>query len=262
MEDSRKRLLERFRQAGDVVPLGAPKRPKGPVLSIHGRKYVLSDWWAHGASVEDMANPDAGGARLIDTGGNRYRYLWVFDTERKVIAMWRHSDGDEKYNSRESSSMQEIYTLEKKGQLNRVTHDEYLQVEREMQRRADEALKSLKQWAQENQSDLEKQAGEILDAWFKRNVQPSLERRITDLDRGVKPLGYKYRPESPRSDRTQAVHFLLGKALDGFTQDQAYRVVEKVVGYDPYDPPEGVDPQSVQWAYGDFIERVYEQFGG
>jgi hypothetical protein len=258
MTDVSKRLADRFRQAGDVVPFGGkPKKPTGPTQTINGQKFVLSDWWSMMDHVQETGE---GGAKLIDTGGNRFRYLWVFDTERRIVAMWRHSDGDDKYHASENSSMHEIITLDKRGQLNRVDHATFLRIEKEMKRRADDTLKALKQWAAENQSDLEKTAAKILDDWFKKNVEPSLERRIRDLDSGVKPLGFKYRPESPRSERLQAIHFLLGKALEGFTQDEAYKVVGKVVGYDPYDPPEGADPQAVQWAFHDFTERLYDSY--
>lgn len=261
--DCRKRLAERFRQAGPVVPFS--QKPHGPVETIHGRKYVLSDWWPMGIGMEGMASPEgeAGGAKLIDLGGNRFRYLWVFDTDRKVLTMWRYRDGDEKYSSRESSAMHDIFTLEKKKQLNRVTHEEFQQVEREMSKRADDTLKSLKQWAQENQSDLEKQAAEILREWFNRNIRPSVERKFDELDKGVLPFGFKVNPAllQHRSEKRQARQWLLTKALEGFDQATAYKIVSKAVGYDAYDPPNGGDAQAVQWAWADFIDKVYEELG-
>ncbi len=258
-----KRLAERFRQAGPVVPLGAPK-PHGPTEVIHGRRYVLSDWWS-ALGVGDLASPEGegGGAKLIDTGGNRFRYLWIYDTDRKILAMWRHSDGDEKYHSHETSSMHEIFTLEKRKQLNRVTHAEFQQVEHEMSSRADDHLKALKQWSQEHQSDLEKQAITILDEWFEKNIRPSFERKLSELDKGVIPFGFKVNPDilQHRSEKRQVRQWLLTKALEGFDQAAAYKIVSKAVGYDAYDPPDGGDSQAVQWAWGDFIERVYQQLG-
>jgi hypothetical protein len=261
--DLRKRLADRFRQAGPVVPFG--QKPHGPTETIHGRRYVLSDWWSMGSAIEEMASPngEAGGAKLIDTGGDRFRYLWVYDTDRKILAMWRYRDGNEKYNARESSSMQEIFALEKRKQLNRVTHEEFVQVEREMLRRADETMKSIQQWSKEHQSDLEKRAEEILDTWFKRNILPSLERKFSELDRGVIPFGFKVQPHllEHRSEKRQARQWLLNKALEGFDQAAAYGIVSKAVGFDAYDPPDGSDPQAVQWAWSDFIQRVFEQLG-
>lgn len=261
--DSSKRLADRFRQAGPVVPLNV--KPHGPVETIHGRRYQLSDWWSMSDGIADLASPEgeAGGAKLIDVGGNRFRYLWVFDTDRRALTMWRHSDGDEKYSARESSSMQEIHTLEKKKQLNRVTHEEFQQVEREMQRRADDHYKALKQWAKENESDLEKEAAVILRTWFDRNIRPSLERKFSELDKGVIPFGFKLNPAllQHRSEKRQARQWLLTKALEGFDQAAAYGVVSKAVGYDAYDPPNGGDAQAVQWAWSDFIEHVYEELG-
>jgi hypothetical protein len=267
--DLRKRLAERFRQAGPVVPFSPKKpsnlKPHGPVETIHGRKYVLSDFWPMGAEIADMASPEgeAGGAKLIDTGGNRFRYLWVFDTDRKILTMWRHSDGDEKYSSHENSAMRDIFALEKKRQLNRVTHEEFQQVDREMKKRSDATLKSLKQWAKENESDLEKEASQILRAWFDRNIRPSLERRFSELDKGVVPFGFKVNPNilQYRSEKRQARQWLLTKALEGFDQAAAYTIVSKAVGYDAYDPPNGGDAQAVQWAWADFIENVVEELG-
>jgi len=263
MDDLRERLLQRFKQAGPVVPFErkAP-HPKVPTLLINGRKYALSDYWPMSTEIEEMANPEGGGAKLITGPGNRFRYLWLYDTERQILAMWRGSDGNEKRHDRVRDSAHDIYTLEKKGQLNRVTHEEFVLVEREMTHRADETYKSLKQWAAENQSDLEKQAGEILDIWFNRNVKPTLDRRLADLTKGVKPLGFKVNPtilEHRDADR-QARQWLVTKALEGFHQAEAYDVVSKAVGYDAYNPPGDADPQAVQWAYNAFIERTLEKY--
>lgn len=112
MDDLRDRILQRFKQAGPVVPF--PHHPKVPTLLLHGRKYSLSDYWPMSSDLEEMANPEGGGAKLITGPGNRFRYLWLYDTERQILAMWRASDGNEKRHDRIRENAHDIYTLEKK----------------------------------------------------------------------------------------------------------------------------------------------------
>lgn len=259
--DLRDRLLQRFKQAGPVVPF--PSKHKVPTQVIHGRRYVLSDYWPMGAGVsEDMAPEGGGGARLITGPGNRWRYLWLYDTERQILAMWRHSDGNEKFHDKVREHAHNVYTLEKKGQLNRVTREEFVTVEREMRKREDDTIKALQKSVAESATDWDRKVNEILDTWFSRNVEPSLNRRLAELDKGVTPLGFKVNPallEHGKNAEQQARQWLVTKSLEGFDQSAAYDVVSKVVGFDAYNPPEG-DPQAVQWAWGDFLERVFEKY--
>lgn len=251
-----KDLVRRFKAAGGNVRTLPVRRL--PSLLIHGRKYVLSDYWP----MMDMGEPTEGGAKLIDTGGNRWRYLWVFDTDRKTLVMWRVSDGDEKVHERMSGINPDIVVLDKKGQLNRVTHEEFVVVEREMSRRQEEAVRQLKELAAEIATDLEKEAYKVLEKHYEQNVKPQIERGLENVERGAIPFGFKVNPAilEYRSAKDQAQMFVVLQALGKFTQEEAYRIVSKAVGFDAYEPPEGGDNQAVQWAYNDLIEKIYDEF--
>ncbi len=257
-----KTVAKRFREAGGVVDF--PSKPKVPTTLIHGRKYLLSDYWPLGSSLEGMGSPEGagGGARLIDLGGNRFRYLWIYDTDRGRLAMYRASDGNNKLDDRASSLTHYIYTLEKKGQLNRVTRQEFDQVDREMRNREDENLKALQKHLDEIATDWDKEVKKILEDWFERKIQPVIVRRLAELESGVIPFGFKVNEGilAHRSAEEQAKMFVIGQTLKSFTQAEAYKIVSEAVGYDAYEPPHGGDSQAVQWAWSDLVGEVYERF--
>lgn len=255
-----KTVAKRFLEAGGVVNF--PSRPKVPVLLIHGRKYLLSDYWNMSDDLAGMgAKDEPGVAKLIDVGGNRFRYLWVYDTERGRLAMWRASDGDNKFDDRASSSTHYIYTLEKKGQLNRVTHAEYVEVERFMESRYEDTLKSLKEHLEEVATDWDKTVKTILENWFTSKIEPVIKRRLGELASGVIPFGFKVNENilAHKSAEEQAKTFIVSDSLKGFTQAKAYEIVSKEAGYDAYEPPQG-DSQAVQWAWSDLVGEAYDRF--
>lgn len=238
-----------------------PKRPKVPTLMIQGRKYLLSDYGGPLGSLADDEEQPLGGARLINVGGHRFRYLWVCDTEKGFLGMWRHSDGDDKLYERANSVAYHIHKLEGKGQLNRVDHQEMVKVERFMKQRADENLKALKEYAEEIASSFEKHSFKILQDWFDGNVRPNLERKLDEVARGLIPFGFRVNESLlDFKDKTdQARTFVVTKALEGFNQDKAYQVVSDALGIDAYEPPNG-GIQDVQWAWSDVIDKVHEQY--
>src|SRR5271167_4401196 len=90
------RVAARF--AAEVVQL-RPQAVPGPKLEIGGHHYALStdSGPLMGDIAEALTPQGEGGARLIHSpGSNRWRYLWAYDTDNDVVAMWRASDGDEK----------------------------------------------------------------------------------------------------------------------------------------------------------------------
>lgn len=253
-------VAKRFLEAGGVIKM--PTRPKVPVLTIKGRKYALSDYWNMSDDLAGMGSmDDPGKAKLIDVGGNRFRYLWVYDTERGRVAMWRHGDGDNKFDDRASSSTHYIYTLEKKGQLNRVSHQEFVEVERFMSNRYDDTLKNLKEYLAEIATEWDAQVKKILEDWFESKIEPIIKRRLSELASGVIPFGFKVNEAmlAHKSAEEQAKTFIVSDSLKGFTQEKAYEIVSKEVGYDAYEPPHG-DSQAVQWAWSDLVGEVYDRY--
>jgi len=251
------RIARRFKQGVGVVQL-KPKGPRVPSVLIHGRKYALSNYWP---MLSDMSEPEEGGARVIDVGGaGRYSWLWVYDTDRKVLAMWRYSDGDDKFFDRASSHAHLIVTLEKKGHLNRVTHEEFKLVEREMGHRYDSALKALKEIAETNATDWDRQVKDILTKHFEDEIYPNIDRQLENLKKGVMPFGFRYNEHIPKSREEQMQTFVVTQVLSKFTQAMAYDLVSKETGFNAYEPPDGGDNQAVQWTWNDLVEATYEKY--
>lgn len=252
------RVARRFKEGG-VVQL-KPKGPRVPSVLIHGRKYALSNYWPMMGDLEEMGGGE-GGARLITPpeGSNKWRYLWAFDTDRKILGMWRYSDGDEKLNDRASSHQHLIVTLEKKGQLNRVTHEEMVLVEREMQKRQDDTIRALKQTIKENETDWDRQVADILKKHFEDEIYPVIDRRLKELENGVVPFGFKMH-DYPKSREDQMRTFVVTQEVSKFKQEMAYDLVTKEVGYDAWEPPHGGDGQAVQWAWHELIEATYDKY--
>ncbi len=252
-----KRLVQRFLQAGNVVPLGSPKKPRVPTVLIRGTKYVLSDYWPMLGSGEDAGS---GGAKFINTGDPRFSYLWAYDMDRKVVAMWRYSDGDEKHFESASSSGHVVVVLERKGQLNRVTHEAFVNIEREMSKRQEDTRRALQKIIEENADDWDREVEKILKTHFEKVLYPEIDRRIKETETGIVPLGFKVNDNIPKSREDQLRVFVVTKVFADFNQDKAYDLVSKAVGYDAYEPPHGGDNQAVQWAYHDLVEKTYDKY--
>lgn len=233
----------------EVVPFSGK-----PTITIKGSKYVLSDYWP--------AMDVTAAAKLVEVEkGPRYRYLWVYDTDRKNLVMWRVSDGDEKVNDHGANNPT-IYVLDKRKQLNRVSHEKYLEVSKFMGNRNEEFVEALIARAKALSSDFEKQSYQLLLGWLDNNVRPNLERRISDLEKDIFPLGFKVNDRllGHHNKQDQARNWLVSKALEGFTVEKAYTIVSKIVGFDAGDPPEGIDNQAVQWAWSDVVQEFQEEY--
>lgn len=247
-----KGVVRRYRLGANVVPL-----KRVPTLLIGGRRYVLSDYFPMMGQLTDMT-----AARLIDVGGNRFRYLWIYDTERRMLRMWRASDGDDKFDDRASSHTHLIYTLEKKGQLNRVDHQEHQTIERYMSRKADDTLRRLQELAEEATTEWDHEVRRILRDYYERELKPEIKRRLREVESGVVPFGFRPNPNilQHRTEEEQLRQYVVTDTLKGFTQAVAYEIVSKEVGFDAYEPPQG-DQQAVQWEWGNLLQAIYEEWG-
>lgn len=253
-------LLENvlYRYAGDVVPFGKP-RPKVPQATIQGRKYNLS---THSGDIagdlEDLAAPDTGaGARIIrlPPGANKWKYLWVYDTDRKTLTMWRVSDGDEKYHS-VASNTSLIVSLDKKGQLNRVDHQGFAFVDKAMRKLYADNLKALQDYWEREKGDWQRVVDQEVREYYERFVEPKVEDAVVSVRSGVIPLGFKaYRPED--KERQMVVHVVTKILMSDLTEDKLLSYLEKK-GLDPEAP--GKDIQAVQWAIDDMKDSVVRSY--
>lgn len=258
MDSLKTRVIRRFKAASNVVPLNQKRR--SPAVLIHGRKYALSDYFPMMDDLQEALAPEqGGGARLVDMGSGRYSYLWVYDTDRKIVAMWRYSDGDEKYHSRAAISERYIYVLEKKGQLNRATHEEFVQVEREMVKRQEDTIRALKKTIEENATEWDRRVRSILEQWFKDRIRPEMDRKLAEYHSGVLPFGFKSDDQDPRSKERKVRSFIMTQVLTVFSEARAYQHVTDEVGFDAYEPPDG-DQQAVQWEYHNLVQELGEEY--
>lgn len=251
MDPLAKKVAARY--AADIVPL-RPK-PTGPTIQIAGKKYALSDYFPMLSEI--IGDPQPGGAKLIDVGGPRFSYLWVYDTDRKAVAMFRVSDGDEKVYGTANQFTTEILTLERRKQLNRVTNAEFRAIHRWMNDKQDETLKAMKEYLEAQADEWDKLSKKLVRDLFEDKILPGILRRWEDLDKGVKPLGFKANPNIPRPPEDQAKMFVANEALKAFSLAAVEDYIRSK-GFDPDNPPGDGDFQAVDWARQDVIDEFYE----
>lgn len=250
----RDRIVQRFKAAGGVVQL----KPKtsGPTVAIGGRKYALSDYWA---MMEDLTGGGgSGGAQLIlpSEPTNKFRYLWAFDTEKRVVAMWRVSDGDEKAFGRENQHSRDIVVLEKRKQLNRVTTEEFRTIERFMRGKAADALASMKKYLEENADEWDRESKRLAEEFFTTKVEPKILAKFREVESGVIPFGFKphdYGRPPLEQAKMHVAMAIIGKEFDRQSLDDYVRTK----GIDPENPPG--DFQALDWARNDVTDAFYER---
>jgi hypothetical protein len=244
-------LLPLLRTAGDVIPFRS-RIPANPnTLLIRGRKYVLS---THSGNLAGdlLETPEEesseGGARVFrGPVADPWKYLWVHDTEKRIVAMWRVTDGNSKEWGDHGHFTHLMVELSKKNQLNRVTHAEFLDVEREMNAREEENIRSLEQWVEDNKTDTQRQVDELVQEYFDTRVRPAMDRALADIEAGATPFGFRANPDSPFTIERQAKSYATGNLYQKlFTLDQINAYVEsRGVNL------ESIDIQATEWAQGD-----------
>lgn len=259
-------LVERVlaRWAAVVVPF----RPGVPTETIGGRRYVLS---TDGGPLGDSEDPGSGllgpeqpgGARHIHTPAHstKWRFLWVYDTERHYVAMWRVSDGNEKEGGSDGHYGPKIVQLEKKGQLNRCTHQEFEAVEHEMRQREHALLQSLKAAIDLQKTDYQRQIDRLAREFFEKTVAPKLQRAVEGVKAGAIPLGFSPAGPAlhdPQAKLRQALSFTVGQILRRDLSEDKVDAYVRHHGINPDDP--AVDGQAIYWAVGDIQEEAYERF--
>jgi hypothetical protein len=252
------RVLRRFLSAGDVIPFGGKKPVNTHFVKIHNEKYVLSN---DGGPLGDPDEQDSGyagemGARLIvGPGAGKFKYLWVYDTDRQIVAMWRAHDGNEKVHQRASSMQAKLIKLDKKNQINRVSHETYVVIARAMQQAARDNEASLKQWIAEMETDFQKTVNELTKRYFDEHVRQDIERAVAAVQSGVVPLGYKAFGAPQDRERHMTTKVISDVLSRRFTEP----LVERFVSEQGVDLESG-DNQAVQWAVGDVTQAVFEEY--
>lgn len=248
-----RRVVMRYLAAGDIVGL-----PKRNLITIAGRKYALSnDGGPLGlGDEEDPGMVPQGGARLIvSPQANKWKYLWVYDTDKQIVSMWRTTDGNNKVWGSARSLSHDVMRIEKKRHLNRVDHDEFRKIEREMDRRLDENTKALEQLVKDNETDFQKRVNEETQAYFDKVVRPEVERAISIAQSGAALLGFK--PHSPEGLDRQRQSYALGQVFKRlFTEDK----VEAYLKHVGLDVETSNDSQAAHWAVTDITYAAYDEY--
>jgi hypothetical protein len=267
VDNSSERLVRRWLAAGNVLPFRAPEPSHGPHVEIAGKKYALSDdsgplgGWAEDLGGDEEGGPGTGHAKLIRVPqqGSKFKYLWVYDTDRQILAMWRVTDGNEKVYGPARSEMHRIVRLDRKKQLNRVEHDEFHKIEEAMRKAADENLRSLREWVERDKTTFQREVDERTQEFFDRHVVPLIDRAVSDIDKGASPLGF--RPHSVDLPvRRQMISFVMSRIMQReFTPAKVEQYL-KQHGLDPDAP--GHDNQAAEWAVNDVQEKAFDKYLG
>lgn len=234
----------------------------GPTLTIDGHKLVLStDGGPLGDREDDEALHDepSDGARLLrpQSMGTKWRYLWVYDVDHKVVAMWRVSDGSEKVWSTANQEVMRIHRLDQKGQLNRVSHSFFLKVEAHMQRVEHETLETLKKIVEDAKGDRERKIDQIVRGAFKRHLA-ELERDLASAEKGAIPIGFKPYDPTRNVERQMAV-FVITRFFKRHL-DAEKIVLEVAEAVPSFDPQSAGHYQDVEWAIEDVREQTFEKY--
>lgn len=257
MDTLAQRIAARF--AAEVVQL-RPQAVAGPKLTIGGKHYVLStDSGPLMGDLTEVLAPQEGGPRVIHgPGGNKWRYLWAYDTENDTVAMWRASDGDEKLYDTGKHAGVYLARLTKKGQLNRVTPQEFKAIDAAMRKRQHETIEELKTVVESNKDDNERQLDKLVQAFFEKHVVPLIERAVSDVQKGAIPFGFK--PHDPKGEHVsierQATSYVVGKVVQKAMTEPKVEAYLRQHGFDP----DSVHNQSLEWAIGDVRDMAYERF--
>lgn len=239
----RPHLLPLLKEAGDVIQFRPPVRNPHTV-TIAGTKYVLSNDWP-AMSVEDEDGPGAKVVRFQDDN-DPWKYLWVYDLDKQVLAMWRVTDGNEKEHGPASRAQSFIVKLDKKGQLNRVTHNQFQAIAREMSNRERDHMQALEAWVEELKTDAQRDVDQLVKDYFDKVVRPVMDQALSAVESGVVPLGFKATPGG----------FPVERQMKSYVLGQIYERLFNLDKVDDYVRSKGVDldsidQQATQWARDD-----------
>lgn len=233
-----------------------PARPDR--VTIGSRTYALSDVGVPmmASDEDEPAPPMMGEARIIDAGGNRWRYVWVFEPDADRLEMYRLSDGEWKVLAAQSDYPETFVVLQRLGQLNVVTPEELEEFEAEMRSRNAETLAALRESIETHKSDEDRRVDELVAQYFREEVEPALRRRWSEIDQGVLPFDFEYNERIPRPAAEQARMHVLHRELKraGFPGEPLEDYIIAALGYERWEDLE--DPQAIDWAARDFLHEV------
>lgn len=182
--------------------------PNRKTLKIDGKTYVLSK--------KSFMLPEA----------DRY-YLWALDVNKRTLTMWRVSDGEEKLSNPMASHVSQIRVLDQRGELNRVSHQEFLKIERWMRRKNDKVLKTLQKSIRDNESQAERDFRWVATQYWNQIIVQFFREALIRYE-GVTPIDFKYRPQLRKSREEQLASHWLSKVINKYWQeDKIFQYAKK-----------------------------------
>jgi hypothetical protein len=256
VDDLGKEVAQRW--AAKIIPFEG--KPKGPTLAIGGIKYALSTY--SGGLIGDLENhgtqdPKGEGAKLIlGPMSNKWKYLWVLNVDRKVLCMWRASDGNEKHYGSSYDDGVLIAKLDQKKQLNRVSDEQFLRIEVYMEEQARDNLVALRKYVENNESDYQKQVNSLSWEYYRKRIEPTLSRKIEEAHKGVLPFGFRHNPSNPRDKVDQAIIHLIGELTSKELTPEKVDTYLRSKGLDV----DNNDGQASYWAVNDIRDALYDKY--
>jgi hypothetical protein len=198
--------------------------------------------------LEDRKSP--WGGRLIRTPtGNKWKYLWAYDTDRHTLTMWLVSEGNEKLHGLANTFQHYIFKLEKKGQLNRVSNIEFRKIDAMMRKQAGQVQEAMVREVEDGKSEDIKEVDRLTQEFFDKFVASKIQTALIGIAQGVAPLGFKPFGD-PEDLLRQQSSFIFSRI---FSQEMS---VPKVI---EYLQSNGIDVdaagQWVDFAVQDVLER-------
>lgn len=253
------------KRAGEVRQFPGPggRKPPAPkkTITIGGEKYALSD--DPGDFMRQMTpeEDDGEGAQLIQGPAHEepYRFLWVYDTERRDVYMWRVTDGNHKVSGSDSELRSKIVELDRVGEMNRVTREQFQAIAREMDRRENETFRALQEFVDDNKDDFQRLVDQAAQDVFDDEIAPEIERRLDEVDNGVVPFGFQVNERllDHHDEHEQMRQFVINRGMERYTvaliEDEVRRR-----GGNPDDP--NVDVQAAYWAMHDVMSQAGDRF--
>lgn len=258
--------MEIFRTAvrmvmGDKI-IKFPTRPTKnvPTVMILGDRYRLSNSMDGTEDSDDL--PYEGGlgkARIIDTGGNPWRYLWVVDIDHNDVTCWRVSDGDEKAGGSANTYRRQLEQLARKGQLNEVDGSTYRALQREMEKRYQDTMEALRESIEESKTNLDRRLDGLAEQYYKVYLQFDVKRFIRDVERSVRdgvptliPMGFK----DYEGDGITVRKVIRFGVYDMLHKPNVMSDFEEFIVDEGFDI-DAVHPQDVQWALEEVLDREF-----
>jgi hypothetical protein len=253
------RVAERY--AGKLLqfPAVEPRVENKRFVKIHNVKYFRSNQ-SHLGSFEELTEMAKDHPNLIvGPVKDAFKWIWVLDIDRKILAMWSINEGSNKvWDHVSSDNDARIKRLDKLNQLNRVNHTTFVIIQRDMVKREAHLEQRLHEDFLENSSEAQQEINELVQNYFDTEVRSHVETAIKAIEHGARPLHYQpfgHPEDEKRHMLTSAISSVLSalftesKVEDALIKDGFSQTIENAR-----------DNQAVHWAVGDVIQEVYKQY--